>query len=66
MTKRKKDEIPLTITAHRGVTIGMGIMFWDQLVKAAEEILERRDDGIPDYADVTFQGENICIDWDER
>lgn len=65
MAKRKKDEIPLDITTGRSLTIGMGIMFWDQLVKAAEEIVARSNDGIPPYAEVTFQGENICVDWTE-
>ncbi len=66
MTKRKKaEEFPVQVSTSRSVTFDLQLMFWDQLVKAAEMILEHRDNGIPAAADVTFQGERICVDWDE-
>jgi len=68
--RKRKDEIPLTITTSRSFTISLGIAYWDQLVKAANEIVAVAEQGlngasIPDNADVTFQGEAICVDWNE-
>jgi hypothetical protein len=64
--RKKKDEIEIEITTSRSVTFGLGIMFWDQLVKVASEIMNRDiAHEIPDHAEVTFQGESICVDWDD-
>ncbi len=68
--RKRKDEIPLTIARSRSLTISLGISFWDQLVKAANEIIAIAQEGvdgeaIPDEADVTFQGDSICVDWSE-
>ena len=64
---KKKDEIEITISTSRSVTFNLGIPYWDQLVKVAKEIVARSGDvrDIPDHAEVTFQGESICVDWDD-
>ncbi len=65
-TKRgKKEEVAVTISTSRSMTFDLGIPYWDQLVKVAHEIIKRSGDGIPDSAEVTFQGDGICVDWED-
>ena len=69
---KKKEEIAVTISTSRTLTFDLGIPYWDQLVKVAKEIVDRDAEGytpggngIPDTAEVTFQGWCICVDWDD-
>lgn len=61
--------IPIEVTQRRSVTFDLGIPYWDQLVQVATEILKRKNDGIPDNADVTLGrnggGGQIVVEWDD-
>lgn len=64
--RKQKNEVAIEVSASRSLTFSLGVPYWDQLLKVCEAILNHRNDGVPDNADVTFHGDSICVDWEVR